>query len=597
MTAPTPNGPWARLGLAPTDDTTAIRRAYARELKQVHPEDDPEGFQALRAAYEAALQQATWMAEDAAAEAEEAADDAPAEDPDTANTGMDHSGADSPHRYYAVVPPAEGGSPHEGGEPPGMAHADLLEMEEALQALIQTLEGPAPGDDEVRRRLDAVLDALQRLPVDLVAYFTDSIVHAVLESDARVDAHLTHLQRRLGWDRTDVLVSWNHFRERLSQRIGGRDFLLSVRIPNAPLAPVWALLNEANPWRRTLQLMRHPKRAPAALALLERLEHEAPYARDELPEASVAYWERWRDVGVWRPWVFNFMAAFAALALLGLLGGDRKEPGLVWGGFALGTGVLGLLWLHGVERPAKRGMALPRWLRGATALGMFLWPVLVGGFEPLPATAGPWLALVFLPLLAGGWILAVTRPQGAGYDNPFAIRQSLLVNLFWIIGVGLWLLALASPKDHDTQSPSPTLLSTLAVAVLALAAIHGETLRQWFRLADQLRFRMLAAIACWCVVMFAALHAGTGHELAPTSRLALAVLTSLAVRSLLYPGMDAVKFRGWMSAAAFVAGWFAHARLALLTGAPRDFGPAAGLLVAALFEVGHHAWALRRETL
>lgn len=49
---------WDQLGIGPTGDWREIRRAYARQLKAVHPEDDPEGFERLRVAYEAALEQA-----------------------------------------------------------------------------------------------------------------------------------------------------------------------------------------------------------------------------------------------------------------------------------------------------------------------------------------------------------------------------------------------------------------------------------------------------------------------------------------------------------------------------------------------------------
>lgn len=47
---------WIRLGIEPTNDPDLIRGAYRERLPHHHPETDPEGFQALRQAYEAALQ-------------------------------------------------------------------------------------------------------------------------------------------------------------------------------------------------------------------------------------------------------------------------------------------------------------------------------------------------------------------------------------------------------------------------------------------------------------------------------------------------------------------------------------------------------------
>lgn len=55
--------PWQVLGLSgPTADKKAIKRAYAQQVKLYHPEDHPEEFQALQAAYQDALKRATELA-------------------------------------------------------------------------------------------------------------------------------------------------------------------------------------------------------------------------------------------------------------------------------------------------------------------------------------------------------------------------------------------------------------------------------------------------------------------------------------------------------------------------------------------------------
>ncbi|MGF1865902.1 J domain-containing protein [Enterovibrio norvegicus] len=46
---------WETLGIEPTHDEPAIKKAYRIKLRQHHPEDDPEGFKRVREAYESVL--------------------------------------------------------------------------------------------------------------------------------------------------------------------------------------------------------------------------------------------------------------------------------------------------------------------------------------------------------------------------------------------------------------------------------------------------------------------------------------------------------------------------------------------------------------
>ncbi|WP_046176178.1 tetratricopeptide repeat protein [Domibacillus indicus] len=48
---------WDILGIEPVDDPSTVKKAYAKKLKLHHPEDDPEGYQRLREAYDAIRKQ------------------------------------------------------------------------------------------------------------------------------------------------------------------------------------------------------------------------------------------------------------------------------------------------------------------------------------------------------------------------------------------------------------------------------------------------------------------------------------------------------------------------------------------------------------
>ena len=52
---------WDVLGIQETNDQEVIREAYLKKLPQVHPEEDPKGFQLLRSAMEEAVRAAMEM--------------------------------------------------------------------------------------------------------------------------------------------------------------------------------------------------------------------------------------------------------------------------------------------------------------------------------------------------------------------------------------------------------------------------------------------------------------------------------------------------------------------------------------------------------
>ena len=180
---------WIHLGIEPTRDLQAIRLAYRNLLPRHHPETDPQGFQALREAYEAALQQAR---------------------------------SDTPEQA--------------ANAPAATAEASRA----AFSALL----------DDSRRRFDPrswqhFIDGLEALPVEQLSMLSTELLAQVLAAGPLAHACLRLLAQRLGWAEQLLRLEFELAREadQLLQRIEQDDpfdtSLLNEWPPSAQLETLW----------------------------------------------------------------------------------------------------------------------------------------------------------------------------------------------------------------------------------------------------------------------------------------------------------------------------------------------------------------------
>ena len=170
-----PDALFSTLGISPTTDQKAIRRAYAALLKRTDQAGDPEGFAALREAYERARAWAEWQREQD--------DDAP----EPGHSPMETETAAAPpagsrvgpgriasHRHtlageaapaWTVSEPAPGPTPEQQAE--GVIHWTRTLMQAAADQHT-TLLGKAMLDERLSR-----LDAVEQLSASLAQSIRD----------------------------------------------------------------------------------------------------------------------------------------------------------------------------------------------------------------------------------------------------------------------------------------------------------------------------------------------------------------------------------------------------------------------------------------
>lgn len=241
---------WRTLGLAPTDDERAIRRAYAARLKALDP-DDREGFIALRAALD-------WT-RDRAVNDEYLFDDEDEQAPTAAPEGVVQLPEPDWQAALATIEAMVWADPPDSDDARATAHAALTAEAERLLAL------PDLADVGVAQAVE------QRL-AQLAAY-----------SMPRADALIGPAARRFDWAAQARRWDCDWAVRQAMQRRGDVAWLMNV--------PRYST------YRRAFDLLRSPERPPhrrlAGMVedFLREVDVKHPTLRADMDEAAVEAWE------------------------------------------------------------------------------------------------------------------------------------------------------------------------------------------------------------------------------------------------------------------------------------------------------------------
>lgn len=406
---------WALLGIEPTTELGAIKKAYALKLKVTRPDDDAEAYQALRAAYERAQQWAKWERQEAS-EHEKEHPDEPA--------------APLPEPVEVQTPP-----PAVTPAPATSKPVSITQREEPQPA--QPRVEPRTLIDELascwqRRGSAALLQAwatvrhqLDQQPLSRQAEFSEAFAQWALSQPQLPDALLKALDQHFGWltDFRTARLLGPDLTQALHEQLGVRLHPESVdpmlRALAEPLQGV-AALRTTGRRKWLLQLMCFLLQPTLARGQSFLGEH---WLRQFGLDAEA---QRWMSEFVLRgQWLRVGVASALCMAAAVLMFDDvfiaigHMLTWLIFCLFILMGGLFGgaVIGIGPKLTTARRRLALPldRWRRH---------------------NSQPWLGLVWL--LFAAWLFHLDATQGAG---PQGTALSLLPD--WALGYAAWGFAVA----------------------------------------------------------------------------------------------------------------------------------------------------------
>lgn len=277
--------PWNRLGIAPTADTGAIRKAYADALRAIDPDADIAGFAELRRARDEAL----WLA------AHGDGDGAEEEDDDYGLGDLDDDAAEAWDDSPAALHP-DPLAPVDPGVMPARSEAQQR-AEAAWNALVGVLypDGAASEEAVTHAELAEGLAALDTLIAR--AEEADLAEHDALDSGLAELFASTWPRSAPFVEPANAAFHWldesGHLEERwalrfLNQRLKGMRFHEKVRQADHPLHRAWVELSRPGraSWRDRLRVKRLDVHK-----LLTGIRERYPELEAHLDPERVASWD------------------------------------------------------------------------------------------------------------------------------------------------------------------------------------------------------------------------------------------------------------------------------------------------------------------